>query len=94
MPGSGGSLRIVNESEIEFTPDRSGTWGIWTSDNGTDDPLLVLFDESGNILEENDDYGNSRKSYISCDLEAGTAYIIVPSPFVTFVKCCVTFKFC
>jgi len=72
----GGSLRIVNESEIEFTPDRSGPWGIWTSDNGTDDPLLILFDESGNILKENDDYGNSRNSYISYDLEAGTAYIV------------------
>jgi len=76
MQDSGGSLRIINESEVEFTPDRSGSWGIWTSDNGTDDPLLILFDESGNILEENDDYGNSRNSYISYDLEAGTAYTV------------------
>ena len=76
MEGSGGSLRIINESEIEFTPDRSGPWGIWTSDNDTDDPLLILYDDSGNILEENDDYGDSRNSYISYDLEAGTEYKI------------------
>ena len=72
---SGGDVRADGDTEFEFTPAESGQWEIFTSDN-EGDPMLTLFDERGNIIDENDDYDYGLNARIVADLNAGVKYSI------------------
>ena len=74
LPGSGGTFVVDAPQTFVFTPDRSGTWVFETSD-GADDPFIEIFDESGNVWED-DDSGSGLNAKLSIELVAGERYHI------------------
>ena len=46
-------------------------------DYGPVDTVMLLLDENGNIITQNDDFGNSRYSYIARELDAGKYSVVV-----------------
>jgi len=79
IANDGGVLFIPGDSAILFTPDKSGTWELRTSDSGECDPIMAVMDVSdGEIIADSDDIveGVDLNSFISVFLEEGETYII------------------
>jgi len=85
MPASGGVFTVTSSTEFEFTPDRSGTWTIFTSDCGDSDPYLIIYNSAGRGLEENDDFADDYNAQITIDLTARETYYIYASFYGTTV---------
>lgn len=79
--GSDGGL-IVGSTDVDmygFTPTTSGLYDIQTqtSQEGSADTLLRLFDSSGNVISTNDNASSATTaSFIRASLVAGTTYYI------------------
>jgi len=78
LPDKGGSFTVEAPQAFVFTPDRSATWNIFTSNNGGGDPFIQFFDEYGNIYDDNDS-GEGLNALITLDLNAGETYHILAS---------------
>jgi len=76
LQGSGGTVRINNQTEIPFTPNQTGTWEFVTSDNGNSDPYLEILDPRGNTMAEDDDSGDGYNAMVRVVLDAGATYTI------------------
>ena len=76
IPADGGSVNVNAPAMYAFTPAQSGIWTFRTSNNSTCDPYLIIFDESGNYLDEDDDSGGNLNAMVSVPLTAGRTYII------------------
>ena len=75
--GSGDSVFVDGETEYRFTPASSGSWTIFTSDRGSSDPYLELYNSRGVMIAYDDDGGDdSRNSRIVIDLNSGEEYTI------------------
>lgn len=76
IPGGGGELRINNQSEVQFTPDRGGVWVLRTFDS-SGDPYLELKDQSGREIAYDDDGAGDLDSLIAIELDGGAEYTII-----------------
>ena len=76
MPGNGGEVRITAPTDVMFTPDKSGFWVIYTTDNGESDPAISIYDPSGITLDYDDDSGEGYNADLVIVLEAGVPYRI------------------
>ena len=74
--GNGGVFTVGAPSEFPFTPSRSGIWVIYTTDNGSCDPYLELYDSRGDMITYNDDGGDGRNALLTAFMEAGVTYRI------------------
>ena len=88
IPGSGGSVQVNNVTGYTFTPNQSGTWEFRTSNNGSDDPQMAIFDEEINVLGSDDDGGDNYNALITVSLNAGETYHILVQFFETGVGTC------
>ena len=77
LRGDGGEVRVTRETEFEFTPDTSGIWEFFTSDNGDADPFLEIFDSYGYKAAYDDDSGGNMNAHIQIELFAGQKYKIL-----------------
>jgi len=75
LPDGGGIFVVEAPQAFAFTPDRSGTWVFSTSENGGGDPFIQVFDESGDMWED-DDGGDGFNAFLSVELIAGERYHI------------------
>ena len=55
LPSGGGTVRADGPKEFTFSPDRKGIWVIYTTDNGSNEPYLELFNPNGGVLRKNID---------------------------------------
>jgi len=78
LPDSGGAFTVEAPQAFVFTPDKTGTWDIVTSNNGSGNPFIQFFDEYGNVYEDNDSAGDSN-AMLSLDLVAGERYHVLAS---------------
>jgi len=76
IPDAGGNIQVNGTTEFLFTPVLSGDWEFVTSNNGTSDPLLEIFDMTGRLLADDDDSGEGYNAHITIHLDAGTTYMI------------------
>ena len=76
IPGNGGSVQVSGVTEYSFTPNYSGMWEFRTSNNGTSDPFLELYDSSGRMIDSNDDGAGDYNALITANLQAGQTYTI------------------
>jgi len=93
IPGGGGTLTVYGLTAVVFTPDRSGTWEIRTSNNGDSDPRLLLLDLiGGGMVDADDDSGGGNNALMTTELNAGTIYLIMIaySPDIYIGSCDVT----
>ena|GEM_PF-761990 len=68
---------------FKFAPAETGTYIIFSTDNGNSDPYGYLYASNGTQLAYNDDSNSSRNFTISYTLDAGTEYIIGAKMFST-----------
>ena len=73
---SAGDTAVSGHTMFTFTPESSGEWTIRTLDNVDCDPMLWLYDESGNLIAMDDDSGGDLNALITAHLEQGEQYII------------------
>ena len=76
IPGNGGEVRITEPAEVIFTPDESGFWMIYTTDNGASDPAIYIYDPSGVMLDYDDDSSENYNALLVMVLEEGVPYSI------------------
>jgi hypothetical protein len=76
IPGSGGSVRVTEPSDVMFTPIESGLWILYTTDNGDSDPAFYVYDQEGVLVDFDDDSGEDYNAYLEIVLEAGLLYKI------------------
>jgi len=76
LSGGGGSVRVNGETEFTFVPNHSGFWEFHTSDNGSSDPILEIYDANRRLLADDDDSGEGYNALVGIDLNAGQTYII------------------
>jgi hypothetical protein len=72
----GGTIPIHDETFLSFTPDTTGIWEIFTSDNGGFDPFLNLHDSYWNLIGRDDDSAGNLNALITIHLNAGETYYI------------------
>jgi len=77
IPGRGGELNIIGWMAVVFVPNDGGKWEFFTSDNGTADPMLVLYDKNGIVIDSDDDSAGDSNAWLITELNAGEAYILV-----------------
>jgi hypothetical protein len=75
IPGGGGTVQIIGDTSLTFTPNNSGAWEFRTSNNNGD-PLLTLYNASGMQIAYDDDGTGTLNSLISIYLDAGTTYVL------------------
>jgi len=76
IPAAGGSINVTASQGYLFTPSQSGTWEFRTSNNGTFDPFLIIYDQSGVIIGSDDDSAGDSNAILILDLTAGETYDI------------------
>ena len=76
LTGNGGEVMIVGPSVLTFTPNESTIWSLYTSDNGTCDPILSIYNSDYSVDLSDDDGGPGYNSFIVVYLEAGESYTI------------------
>jgi hypothetical protein len=72
----GGAVQVNGTKVYTFTPDRTGLWRFETSDNGSSDPHLIIYDIYWDVLAIDDDGGEGLNAMIEIYLAAGVTYII------------------
>jgi len=72
----GGDVTVSAQMGFMFTPDRSGLWEFYTSNNGETDPYLVIFDPDYSYISYSDDTGGDMNAYCTAYLDAGSTYSI------------------
>ena len=81
IPGGGGSVNVDGETFFIFIPNASGMWEFITSDNGSYDPKLHIYDADGFELYDDDDSADGTNALINARLQSGTTYYIRASFF-------------
>ena len=76
LPDGGGSFVVHAPSEFTFTPNRTGIWTIYTTDNPDCDPYLLLYDSRGTEIAYNDDGGVGTNALIVIGLDRSETYVI------------------
>jgi len=79
IPPEGGESMITAPLAFLFIPDKTGIYEFYTSDNGTGDPYLELYDSEINLLASDDDSAGDLNALISIELTAGEAYHLFAS---------------
>ena len=69
-------VRVDSNTEFTFTPSYSSTWIIYTTNNGSSDPYLEIYNANGVLIDEDDDGGEGYNASIDTYLEAGVTYTI------------------
>ncbi|MCL2002470.1 MAG: zinc-ribbon domain-containing protein [Oscillospiraceae bacterium] len=72
----GGDVLVSDTTDFEFSPGHSGTWDIFTYDNGGSDPMLEIFDSYGRMIAQDDDGGDGMNAYLSVYLDETETYLI------------------
>ena len=62
---------------FSFTPLISGSWELFTADNGDTDPVLLLFDSNGKLIASDDDSAGDLNARIIASLAKGETYYIL-----------------
>ena len=75
IPSGGGEIRVNASTGYVFSPDEPGEWEFLTTDNGDDDPYLILFDTDGFQIAYDDDGGSGYNARIVEDLGKWTYYL-------------------
>ena len=75
LPGDGSESRVRGTAAFAFTPNASGTWAIFTTENDGD-PYLSLYSASGDYITSDDDGGDGYNALLIVDLNAGETYCI------------------
>ena len=76
MSGGGDPVGVTGDTNLVFTPDKSGVWEIRTSDSGGGDPFLEVFDANGVSIAYNDDAAGNLDAVVYVDLVLGRSYTI------------------
>ena len=81
IPGGGGDVHMDHASGFLFTPSQSGSWEFRTSNNGSFDPRLAIYevnsDDSIDMLANDDDSGDGVNAMARVELVAGHTYHIL-----------------
>lgn len=75
---TGGSVRVHAAIGYDFTPDKTGQWELRTSDCGSSDPYLMLFDSGGVLIGSADDgvADGDFNALLLANLVAGQRYTV------------------
>ncbi|MCL2566097.1 MAG: hypothetical protein FWE24_09875 [Defluviitaleaceae bacterium] len=76
LPSEGGTLRVNEHTEFQFTPNATGFWAFQTSNNAGSVPYLALMDLNYNIIASDSYGGQDNNSHLIVHLTSGTNYII------------------
>ena len=76
IPSGGGSMQVSEKTIFSFIPDSSGSWEFRTSDNGSSDPYLTLYDENGKWIMDDDDSGGDLNALFTATVEDGVQYYV------------------
>ena len=76
ISGNGGNVVVNETTDYSFTPNASGTWEIKTSESGSADPYLWLYNSYNHLIAEDDDGADGYNSLLFMHLTEGTQYTI------------------
>ena len=77
IPGNGGTVTVSSPTLYLFTPNHSGVWQLFTSENVDCDPhLTVLVNNTGELLDYDDDSLGDLNAVIYIELDEGVTYAI------------------
>ena len=76
LPETGGEFLIITSTEFVFTPYTSGLWEFRTSDNGSSDPQLEIFDSQGRFVARDDDSAGNNNALLTIPLDSRNTYSI------------------
>ena len=77
LTGLGGSVQMNSGGGVQFTPSTTGIWVIYTSNNGSSDPMIELRDSRANLIAEDDDGWGDLNSMLFAYLLSGEQYTIL-----------------
>jgi hypothetical protein len=75
IPSNGGIVSVEEATVFHFIPSESGVWIFTTSENDGD-PMLVIYNQYGVTIAEDDNSAENYNSHISIELEAGHRYTV------------------
>jgi len=77
LSGNGGQFQIIDgDAGLIFVPDQSGSWEFRTSNNGSCDPYIIIYSQSGKVVGEDDDGAGNSNALATVKLTAEETYII------------------
>jgi len=76
VPDEGGKMRVDGGAVFVFTPSKTGTWEFRTSNNGDSDPMMKIYDLTGNFIDSDDDGGGDKNALITAELSSDNLYIL------------------
>ncbi|MCL2153194.1 MAG: zinc-ribbon domain-containing protein [Oscillospiraceae bacterium] len=76
LPSGGGETIVAGATVLTFSPSYSGIWEIRTSDEGSSDPYLELYNSSGDLISENDDGLIGKNAVILASMQEGEIYTV------------------
>jgi len=79
ISGSGGEIRVNGVMKYSFTPDTSGYWMFKTSDSGSGDTYVEIYDADRFLITANSDSPQQRNNYSTVAaalLQTGETYYI------------------
>jgi len=72
----GGTIDVTAPTDLSFTPDQSGGWVIFSSNNENCDPILAIYDANGSLINEDDDSMGGNNAILVVHLNQGTTYTV------------------
>ncbi|MFP4509987.1 MAG: caspase family protein [Spirochaetaceae bacterium] len=77
-PGSSGQFAVAAPGDaVSLALETADAGRVIVSTSGSSDTVLSVFDDSGNLMAWNDDYGEGLTSQVVADLDAGMTYALV-----------------
>ena len=76
LPSGGGSVSVTAATQYSFSPNQTGIWQFRTSNNGSSDPLLILYDSAGTRITADDDGAGNSNAIIVTPLRSGETYTV------------------
>ena len=67
---------MVGVTYFAFSPSSTGDWEVETSDCGTSDPFLIIYDRGGDLVDYDDDSGEGYNAKLIVYLDADEVYFI------------------
>jgi len=78
IPPDGGEFTVTLSQGYIFSPEQAGLWEFRTSNNGSHDPYLIIFDEySADVVADDDNGGEGYNALISVQIPADITFHLV-----------------
>ena len=76
IPGGGKQIEITGATDVTFSPKESAFYVIFTSNSGSSDPVLELYDAKGSLIKTDDNSYGDGNAMIYMYLTTGQTYRI------------------